>query len=620
MRALDSLKSFSSKNLQRLGALFFSLAIALLINQVNLVSFESYLYDLRVRFSPRPATSGHITIVSIDPSTVPSLKGVPTVKHHLEALKKMMVTPPQSITYLIKPDQISGSKEDFKEFALLLKKIPSYFLTDELSMKGDSKSLSLPEPLDQLQVFPGPKTTDTTLFAKDGVTRRALYTYQDQPLLQAHLAKTFNNDLVGGDSSKKIRGLWGFLDSQQIYIDYTKRGGFTKIKFEDALKGNFDPKDIKGKIILLGDDLGVSIKNYATTPLSPSIEEGIPLHELNANIVDTFIRNSAPVRSPYWFNFLVTFLISIATLYATLNLRPAKGLVLLVGVFIGFLTFSYLCFWPFGIWLNTSHPILTIFLCYYLFIPYRLIKENRRGWRYYQQHKLLKNVEELKNNFISMMSHDLKTPLARIQGMADVIESSEKKPLSPLQAQAISTIKESSLELTDFVESILNFSRIENDGVHLDIKSQDINQLVKNCIKKLEFRAKNKEIEILTESEPVFSFKMDPYLVHQILTNLIENAIKYSPPKTKILVSTEEKDNFVVVQVSDQGDGISKEDLENVFMKFFRCKKDTNSQTKGSGLGLYLALYFANLHNGKITVESEPAMGSTFTLYLPYNT
>jgi signal transduction histidine kinase len=257
-----------------------------------------------------------------------------------------------------------------------------------------------------------------------------------------------------------------------------------------------------------------------------------------------------------------------------------------------------------------------MFLCYYFFIPYRLIIENRRSWEYYQKNKLLSQVEELKTNFISMMSHDLKTPIARIQGMSDVIIS-DGVALSSQQREAVDTIKHSADDLLKFITAILNYGKIESQGVQLHLQSKDINNLLQEVIRKHEFLAKVKRIQIVSELEPMFPVPVDAELMKQVFSNLVENAIKYSPEDTKIMVSSEETDTKVVVQVVDQGPGIPAEELQNIFMKFFRSKNAKSSPIKGSGLGLYLAKYFTELHHGVIFVESSHGQGSTFTVELP---
>ena len=260
----------------------------------------------------------------------------------------------------------------------------------------------------------------------------------------------------------------------------------------------------------------------------------------------------------------------------------------------------------------------------YKYIPYHklfrrtefLIIENKKSWEYLQKNKLLTQVEELKSNFLRMMSHDLKTPLARTSGMTELALQDET-PLSTKQTQALENIGRSSIELSDFIGSVLDLSRVENNEFKLHLHSNDIHTILDKVIYKCEFLAQHKNIQVITEFEPLFSVKLDPQLMTQVFTNLIENAIKYSPENTKILVLTEEVDGKLIVQVSDQGRGIPNDELPSVFKKFYRSRHVVNTDTSGTGLGLFLSQYFVELHKGSISVESEEGQGSTFTVALP---
>ena len=338
--------------------------------------------------------------------------------------------------------------------------------------------------------------------------------------------------------------------------------------------------------------------------------------ELHANMMDTLILNSAPARSPYWFEFILTALISLLTVYVVLSLRPTSGISALLGFVFGFATLNFVSFWMSGTWVGMTHSFLAIFICYYFFIPYRLIIENRRSWEYFQKNRLLTQVEELKSNFLSMMSHDLKTPIARIQGMLQIVES-DKEDLSDKQKEAVKTIDSSANELLEFVSSILSLNRVESKDVKLQLESRDLNEILKEVVDKYEHFAKNKEIEIVTEFEPLFSSKIDVDLMKQVFSNLLENAIKYSPKGSRVMISTEELDGKLVAQVADQGVGISSDELPKIFAKFFRSEQAIESDVKGSGLGLYLAKYFVELHKGTISVDSAPDQGTTFTVELP---
>jgi signal transduction histidine kinase len=333
-------------------------------------------------------------------------------------------------------------------------------------------------------------------------------------------------------------------------------------------------------------------------------------------MLDTLILNTAPVKAPRWLNVFLTALISLLAMFVVLKEKPTRGLIVL-GATIGvFVLVCYLAFWLGGYWITMAHPMLAIFISYYFFIPYRLIIENRRSWEYYQKHKLLTQVEELKTNFLRMMSHDLKTPIARIQGMTDII-AKDRNHLSEKQTEALKTLARSSQELLEFVSSILHLTRIESSEIKLHLSSRDLNSLLRSVVDQLDYLSVKKNITVSLELEPLFSVRIDADLIKQVFTNLIENAIKYSPENSRVLITTEENNGCIIVQIADQGAGIPEDELARIFTKFYRSRSAKASSVKGSGLGLYLAKYFVELHNGTVSVDSREGEGSTFTIEIP---
>src|SRR5690606_4181188 len=120
-----------------------------------------------------------------------------------------------------------------------------------------------------------------------------------------------------------------------------------------------------------------------------------------------------------------------------------------------------------------------------------------------------------------------------------------------------------------------------------------------------------------SELEPLFPVKLDPHLISKVLNNLIDNALKYSPAGSEIRISSREVENWVEVSVQDQGIGMTAEELENLFTRFYRAKNDATTKVSGTGLGLYLTKYFVEAHQGRVEVMSEPGKGSTFRIQLP---
>ncbi len=223
-------------------------------------------------------------------------------------------------------------------------------------------------------------------------------------------------------------------------------------------------------------------------------------------------------------------------------------------------------------------------------------------------------VEELKGNFMSLITHDLKTPVARIQGMAEILSRTGGDP------KVVTEILGSTDELNRFITSILELAKIESNHVKVFKQSKDVNKVIEDCIHKFDFQALQKKIQVRTSLEPLFPIMIDAPLIAKVMSNLIDNAIKYSPEGASISICSRESvkhPDFIEVEIADTGHGIGTKDLENLFSKFYRPKNDITLMTKGTGLGLYLSRYFVALHNGRITVESETDKGSKFTILLP---
>lgn len=584
------------------------------ISLIKLDQFEFYFYDVRTTLAADSKVSNHIVIILTDKYSVEFFKDYPGFKEHSLLVDRLNGSKPRAIVYVTDISKLTGGEADKSHFIEQVAKTSGFFqITDNLEMKGQTDVLKLEGEFAPVPVLSGPISRDMQSFAKDGATRRMMFDYQGKNLIYPELARLFRPEIVDKD---RVRGIFPWIDSDQLFIDYKKKGSFLTFKIEDVLSGKVPVASLKGKLVLVGDDLQRDTKDYFQTPFSKSIDAMTTAVEIQANSLETLIENSAPIQAPAWLNLLFTMLISFLTVYVVLTLKPLKGILILLGTAAGFTLFSFFSFWPFGIWFDMAHPYLAIFLCYYFFIPYRLIIENRRSWEYFQKHKLLSEVELLKTNFIGMMSHDLKTPLARIQGMTDII-SQDAIPLSSNQREALDTIKQSSEDLLKFISTILNYAKIESSGIELHKQAKDINQILKDVSPKHEFHAKLKHIQLILELEPLFSIQVDAELIKQVFSNLIENAIKYSPEGSKVLISSEEVGGKILVQIADQGFGIPPDELANIFMKFFRSKHAKTSPIKGSGLGLYLAKYFVELHSGTLTCESTVGQGSTFTVELP---
>ncbi len=590
----------------------FAVAIAILLTNLPLNSLEYLGYDALFRLKPSNQTSGNLQILAVDRVTTEVLQRTPNLKDHTLVLQRILNQKPKAIIYYIDPRDLEANLQDRVAFARLAESHPHFYINvNDLYLEATKSKFQMQGAFRNLKLRQGILSADKKNFAGDGVSRRSIISFESNPFLQTEIAQL----VTGPKEFDSYRGSFEFKGSYQTLTQVRPRGTYEAISFLDVWDGK-EVKNLQDKVILVGQDAKFNEPNYLQTPFSRDIT-GMSRLEYNANVIDTLILDQGILQSPGWVNILATLLFSVLTLFITLRLRPLKAIFSILGMSLGIFIISWFLMSVFGFWFAYMHSLLAIFINYYFFIPYRLITENRKSWEYKKKNEILTQVEELKNNFISMMSHDLKTPLAKIQGMADM--AMDGGNLDSGQKQALKSIRNSTEDLNSFINSVLTLGRVESQKIELNYQAKDINALIEQVVDCCRFSADRKNIEIRTELEPLFSVKMDADLIRQVLQNLIENAIKYSPEGSSILITSEEIGGELQVQISDQGLGIPKEEHEKIFMKFYRSKDVKISTIKGTGIGLYLSKFFVELHNGKIQVDSEPDQGSTFSVNLPLN-
>jgi signal transduction histidine kinase len=224
---------------------------------------------------------------------------------------------------------------------------------------------------------------------------------------------------------------------------------------------------------------------------------------------------------------------------------------------------------------------------------------------------LLTEIKEMSDN----MAHDLRSPITRIRGIAEVTLTTGKS-LSEYEAMAASTIEECD-RLLDMINTMLMISKAEAGVDHLTREEVNLTEVVQGACRLFEPTAEDKGIALSCHLPDESRLLGDMQMIQRMLSNLLDNAIKYTPPGGSVSVSVSENDGQVLVCVQDTGIGISPKDLPHIFERFYRCD-ESRSQT-GIGLGLSLARAIARGHGGDITTTSRPNQGSTFTITLPRN-
>lgn len=227
-----------------------------------------------------------------------------------------------------------------------------------------------------------------------------------------------------------------------------------------------------------------------------------------------------------------------------------------------------------------------------------------------------RQAEEMKNTFISSVSHELKTPVALIKGYASTLRRADANWTKEVVGESLQVIEEEADRLTELIENLLDASRAQAGRFKLTPVELDIDELVVKVAKK--YQAQSKGHKIIAEVAPDMPLVLaDEARITQVLGNLISNAIKYSPEGGEIRIAGHTLPNEVVIRVSDQGMGIATEDQEKLFNSFYRAEVATRRGIAGTGLGLYLSRVIIESHGGRIWVESDGVRGSTFSFTLP---
>ena len=227
-------------------------------------------------------------------------------------------------------------------------------------------------------------------------------------------------------------------------------------------------------------------------------------------------------------------------------------------------------------------------------------------------------VDRLKSDLISIVSHELRSPLTSIKGYLDLLVEGELGEVSEEHKQYLELILSNTNRLAALIDDMLDLSRIESGKLQMDCGKVDVNYLLAFSVMTLKPQAAAKSITMRHDSgDGEFSVAGDVDRLQQALTNLVSNAIKYTHEGGTVTIHARFKKDEIHISVADTGLGISKEDQKRVFEKFYRVKTKATRGIGGTGLGLCIAKSILEAHAGRIELESQPSHGSTFTMILP---
>jgi len=226
-----------------------------------------------------------------------------------------------------------------------------------------------------------------------------------------------------------------------------------------------------------------------------------------------------------------------------------------------------------------------------------------------------KELNEMKSRFVSIASHEFRTPLSAILSSTSLVEHYTNAEQTEKRAKHIDRIKSSVRNLTNILDDFLSLEKLETGKVEIHNSDFDLKEFIEDVIDEVDGMRKKKNQEIIFSCKGATSVCYDKKIFRNVMLNLLSNAIKYSFEEKKIFVNAEVGDNLVTVSVKDQGIGIPEEAKKNLFDKFFRANNATNIQ--GTGLGLNIVKKYIELLGGNMSFTSTENIGTTFTIVIP---
>jgi len=230
----------------------------------------------------------------------------------------------------------------------------------------------------------------------------------------------------------------------------------------------------------------------------------------------------------------------------------------------------------------------------------------------------LAKLENIRKDFVANASHEIKTPITAIKGSVETLLEGQNHDPEDVR-RFLEIIHRHVDRLEAIVEDLLSLSRIEKESEteEITLGEHSVQEILAKAIQACENKAQSKKIHLELDCREDLKGRINPLLLEQAVVNLIDNAINYSGEGKRVTTRALEKEQEILIQVEDHGSGIERIHLDRIFERFYRVDKSRSRKLGGTGLGLSIVKHIMEAHGGRVSVESQPGRGSTFTLRLP---
>ncbi len=232
---------------------------------------------------------------------------------------------------------------------------------------------------------------------------------------------------------------------------------------------------------------------------------------------------------------------------------------------------------------------------------------------------LEEEIDRMKSEFISLASHQLRTPLSAIKTYSHMLVDGYMGPVTEPQKKSLKTIIGATNRMNDLISTLLNITRMESGSIKITLKNVNLEKLVDEVLQEVSWLAIDRTIKLESKNSGQASknLRTDPLILKEIITNLVTNGIKYTPEGGKVRITLQRRANRLIITVHDSGLGIPKYSQSQIFSKFFRAQNVVKQETTGTGLGLYLVKGLVDALGGNIWFNSQEGKGTKFFVSLP---
>ena len=234
-----------------------------------------------------------------------------------------------------------------------------------------------------------------------------------------------------------------------------------------------------------------------------------------------------------------------------------------------------------------------------------------------KSYEKLKEADELKTDFISNITHELMTPMTAIKGFTELIKDETLGSINDEQEKSLGVIFRNSDRLINLIEKLLHVTHLENDLMELHKEAISVNNIISKAVEDVRPQADAKRMTVIESTAPLPEITGDNEKLYVVITNLLVNAIKFTPNNGRITINSEDEGDYIHISVKDTGIGIHADKLSSIFNRFYQVDGSSSRKYGGTGIGLSLCKAIVKKHNGSIHAESDGKKGSTFHILLP---